>query len=133
MNAIQQTGGCRVAPEGPRGVDERRVSFVPAVDVLETAEAVTIVADTPGARPQDIELEFESGVLTVTAPVTDRAPDGGRRVLREYEIGDFKRSFRIGPSIDSGRISASATGGVLTVTLPKSEAARARRIDVHEG
>ncbi|MDX2115785.1 MAG: Hsp20/alpha crystallin family protein [Planctomycetota bacterium] len=112
----------------------KRVStFRPGVDVFESAEAFTIIADIPGVKPEQVELDFEQNVLNLSARVAPRGPSHEDRAVRlaaEYPVGDFERTFRFDDSIDTQNASATCVDGVLTVTVPKSESARRRRIPV---
>ena len=83
----------------------------------------------PGARPEDVDLHYEHGELTLRARVQPRS-EAKRLLLQEYEEGDFFRAFNIHESIDASRISAECKNGVLTVHLPKAEAAKPRQISV---
>jgi HSP20 family molecular chaperone IbpA len=83
----------------------------------------------PGARSEDIEINFEDGALTIYAKVNER-PTAGPVLLREYGVGDFRRTFRVSEQIDASRISAQCNNGVLTLHLPKAERARPRKIQV---
>jgi len=108
---------------------ERCVTFTPRADILETAEELRLLLDMPGVRPEDVEVQFERGELAVHgrwAPV-ERA---GKLLAAEYEVGDYYRAFLIGQEVDAEKINAELKNGVLTVHLPKSAAARARRIAV---
>src|SRR4051812_8941822 len=93
-------------------------TFTPTVDIRENADAYFLVADVPGATPEGVDLTVEQGVLTLRASVPARDPEGARRVVREYGIGSYERSFRIGEGIDTQKISADLKNGVLTLTLP---------------
>lgn len=105
------------------------VHFTPRVDILETENELTLYAEVPGARSQDVDLHYEQGELTLQAKVQRRST-GKRVLLQEYDEGDFYRAFNIHESIDASRISAECKNGVLTVHLPKAEAARPRQIAV---
>ena len=111
-------------PESTRGA-----AFTPRVDIVETASELTLFADIPGVSPEDVHLHYENGELMLQGRATRRLT-GKRRLLQEYEEGDFYRAFNIYESIDSQRISAECKQGVLTVHLPKVEAARPRQISV---
>jgi HSP20 family protein len=112
-------------PEATRG----GVFFTPRVDIVETDSELTLFAEVPGVRPDDVDLRYEKGELLLHARVQ---PRGQRRtaLLQEYEEGDFFRAFTIHESIDAGRISAECKNGILTVHLPKVEAVRPRQIAV---
>lgn len=104
--------------------------FRPNVDIVEGKDALTIMADLPGSSPEKIDLDFENGKLTIRAQVEKRQPDRGTFLLREYGVGDFVRSFEISEQIDAAKISADYTNGVLTLTLPRAETAKPRKIAV---
>jgi HSP20 family protein len=112
-------------PEATRG----GVFFTPRVDIFETKDELTLYAEVPGARPEDVELHYEKGELVLHARVKPRRGEQPM-LLQEYEDGDFYRAFTIHESIDAGRITAECKNGVLTVHLPKAEAARPRQITV---
>lgn len=104
--------------------------FVPAVDILETDDELRLLVDLPGVTPGDVDLRFEQGELTISAPVAQRQPEGTRFLVCEYGVGPFERTFRVSESIDAARIAAEMTDGVLTLHLPKSESAKPRKIAV---
>lgn len=127
---------CRTAPAST--VAERKTpgvksvsTFRPPVDVIEEPTEFRIVADVPGASPQDIEIEYEAGTLTMTARVTPRTiGENVQPLVQEYGVGDYRRTFRISDAVDPAAATADYTEGVLTVRLPKTEQARRRKIDV---
>jgi HSP20 family molecular chaperone IbpA len=104
--------------------------YAPTVDILETPDELLLLADVPGARPEDIEINFERGQLTLIARVQPRQDERTNYVLREYGVGNFARTFQIGEGIDASRIQAEVAAGVLKLHLPKAEAARSRKIKV---
>ena len=112
-------------PEATRG----GFYFTPRVDILETDKELTLFAEMPGVRPEDVNLRYENGELVLHGKVQPRPP-GRPMLLHEYEEGDFYRVFRIDESVDATKIEAEARNGVLTVHLPKVEAARPRQINV---
>ena len=105
------------------------VSFTPRVDIYETEKELVLQADVPGVRPEDVDLRYEQGELILYGKVPPRHR-GRTNLLNEYQVGDFYRAFAIHESIDSSKISAECKNGVLTVHLPKAEAARPRQINV---
>jgi HSP20 family protein len=89
-----------------------------------------IHADIPGASAESIDVDFEDGLLTISAQVPER--NGNREyLLREYEIGDYRRTFRVSEAIDVSQITAEFKDGVLTLRLPKSANVKARKISVN--
>ncbi len=103
--------------------------YAPPVDIFEDEKELTLYADLPGVRPEDVELKYERGELVLHGRVRPRQRPG-RLLLGEYQEGDFYRVFQIHESIDSTKITAECKNGVLIVHLPKAEAARPRQIQV---
>jgi len=108
-------------------------TYIPAVDILEKDDELLLLADVPGVRHEDIDINYERGELRIVARVTPRQDPQVNYLLREYGVGDFERTFRIGEGIDASKIAAEVSGGVLTLHLPKSAAARTRKIEVKAG
>lgn len=108
-------------------------TYVPAVDILEQGDELLLRADVPGARADDIDIQYERGTLTIAARVAPRGDPNRTWVLREYGVGDFVRTFQVGEGIDAQKISAEVRDGVLTLHLPKAESARTRKITVRGG
>ena len=105
--------------------------WVPAVDVRETNDAIEVVAELPGLRPEDVEVSIENNVLSFSGEKKDTERNGeGEYHLVERRSGRFERSFTLPRTVDAERISARFENGLLTVTLPKAEAARPRRVEV---
>ncbi len=114
-------------PEQTRG----GVFFTPLVDIYENDKELTLYADLPGVRPEDLSLRYEQGELVLHAKVRSRYQENERGfLLSEYEVGDFYRAFAIHESIDAGKISAEFKNGVLAVHLPKMAEAQPRQIAV---
>jgi HSP20 family protein len=105
------------------------VSYTPRVDILETEDDIRIFADMPGCQPNDIDIEFEGGQLEITGKCPPRQ-ENVEYLLREYGVGNYHRAFTISEAIDPDHIQAAYAQGVLTLTLPKSPAAKPKRISV---
>lgn len=112
------------SPESTRG----GYYFTPRVDIYEKEDELLLLADVPGVRAEDVDLRYERGELLLHARVRNRQPD--QFALQEFETGDFYRVFHIHESIDSTKIAAECKHGVLTVHLPKVEAARPKQVKV---
>lgn len=107
--------------------------FTPATDILESESAITVLADMPGVKSEDLVIDLRDNVLTIEGRVAKVEGENERVVLREYETGSFRREFRLTNLIDQARIDASLKDGILRLTLPKAEAARPRKIEVRAG
>ncbi len=104
--------------------------YRPRVDIVEGADELTVFADMPGLSSDQIDIDFERGILQIFGRVPSRQPEGAKFQRREYGVGDFYRSFQVSEEIDASRISADYSQGVLTLHLPKSSAAKPRKIAV---
>lgn len=111
-------------------MQQNRPVFTPTIDVRDLGEGKgwQVIADIPGADPQSIDVRCEDDVLTLYAHVPARWPTEATPRHAEYNIGDYRRTMRIGEDVDVERISAEYTSGVLTLTLPRVARAQARRI-----
>jgi HSP20 family protein len=108
---------------------EAAVVARPRVDIVETEQELILLADLPGVRPTDVDVRFENGELTIHGRRTP-INAGKRRALWEYEPAHYHRAFRLTEDVAADRIEAELKNGVLTVRLPKAEAAKPRRIAV---
>ncbi len=103
----------------------------PAVDVTENGRHYTIKADMPAVKKEDIKVTVKNGVLELTGErksEKEEKDEKHHRIERSY--GRFLRTFRLPEDADAAGIQAKCSDGVLTVTLPKSEQARAKEIAV---
>jgi HSP20 family protein len=119
-------------PTAPFNNGHGRV-WVPALDIVEKPDAYLVFADLPGVDRSQIELSFEQNVLTIRGtkkPGID-ARNGELRVYAAERVsGTFERAVRLPEFVDGDRISADFSNGVLTVTVPKAQAAQARKIEI---
>ncbi|MBC7359591.1 MAG: Hsp20/alpha crystallin family protein [Desulfacinum sp.] len=106
--------------------------YVPAVDIYESEEALTVVADMPGVAPENVDIDLRDDQLTIRGTVTVEG-NGETVLLREYGVGDYYRQFTLGRIIDQSKIEAAMKDGVLTLTLPKVDKAKPRKITVKTG
>jgi HSP20 family protein len=105
--------------------------WVPPVDVFEDKDAVRIVAELPGVKPEDVQISLENNVLTVRGEKRQTAEENSDRVHRyERYYGIFERSFSVPTTVDAEHIKATYDLGVLTIRLPKMERAKPRQIEI---
>lgn len=107
-----------------------RTTFIPRADISETDEKVLVIVDMPGGNEDTIDITLENNILSITGKSTFEAPEGYSLVFNEYESGDYERSFRITDQIDRQKIDALYKDGVLYLTLPKAEKAKAQKIKI---
>lgn len=110
-----------------------RVVFTPAVDILEDANNLYIYADMPGADDKGVNITLENDVLTIEAQVGEMTFDKHSKTYAEYGIGDFHRAFTLNEAIERDKIEAKMKNGVLSIVLPKAEAAKTRSIPIKAG
>jgi len=110
---------------------ESTAAWIPAVDVFETAEGLRIIAELPGVKPEQVKVAVEQGVLTLRGE-KDQHAEAQTEAVHRYErsYGMFQRSFQLPSSVDAERIDAKLEQGVLTISLPKAEKAKAKEIAV---
>ena len=107
--------------------------FTPSVDIFETEKAITLLADMPGVKAQDLNVDLRDDTLTLIGDVGPGVATPGEKVHQEYETGRYYRQFSLSEVIDQDRIDAKLSDGVLRLTLPKVEKATPRRITVNVG
>lgn len=108
-------------------------AWTPVVDIIEEADAIRIVAELPGVKPEDVKISLE-GLLTISGKKEQVAEEKAEKVHRYERIyGAFERSFTIPATVDVERIKAQYDVGVLTLTLPKSEKAKPRQVEIEVG
>jgi HSP20 family protein len=128
MNTLTQTNQRPAAGNG--GSATQRVSYVtPVANILETADGYTLEAEMAGVNKEGLEVTVENGELVIVGRRADRETPG-TAVYRESRPLDYRRVFDLDPSIDTSRITAKIDQGVLTLTLPKAEEVKPRRIQV---
>ncbi len=104
-----------------------------ALDVVETDSAYTVTTALPGVKAEDITVNLNEGVLTVSAEIPQRVSEqkeGERVLLRERTWGKFSRTLRLPNVIDNDSVEATFENGLLTLTLPKAQSALPRTIPV---
>ena len=116
---------------GPREVATSETSWVPAVDISETKDAVIVKAEVPGMEPKDIDISLSGDILTIKGEKRQQTEEKDENFHRiETRYGAFSRSIRIPVPVDADRIEAKYEKGVLKVTLPKREEVKPKRIEV---
>lgn len=130
------TTGQELQVQEKREVEKRQEStvparvYVPVTDIFETDSALMLTLEMPGVDRENVEVRLESGVLTIEGKINFAKYEGLHPVYTEYNVGNYARSFELSSHIDQDRISADLKDGVVTLTLPKAEKAKPRRITV---
>ena len=104
--------------------------FTPAVDIFESEEEITLLADMPGVPSDGVTIDLHNDELKVMGEVEPQGSENETSLVREYETGRFHRHFSLSDRVDQDKISASMKDGVLRLVLPKVEKAKPRKIEV---
>jgi HSP20 family molecular chaperone IbpA len=110
-----------------------RLTYNPAVDILEDADNLYIYADMPGADDKSVNVSLENDVLTIEAQAQDVSFDKHDITYAEYGVGDYYRAFTLNETVDRDKIEARMKNGVLNIVLPKAEAVKPRSIPIKVG
>jgi len=105
--------------------------FSPALDVEENDNEFTLHVEVPGVKPDDVEVSIEENVLTIAGArdfYDEKSTEGFRRIERRF--GRFHRAVRLPDRVDPERVVAAYKDGLLTITVPKSESAKPRRVAI---
>lgn len=116
----------------PSEVPQRAV-FTPPIDIYEDENGLVLYADLPGVTAESLDLQVQDNKLTLFGRVTQTVEPNAEVLHREYETGDFLRSFILSDEVDHERISAGLNNGVLKVVLPRIERGPARQISIQTG
>lgn len=104
--------------------------FIPAVDIFESEEELTLMAEMPGVDQEGLHIDLNDSQISISGEVAELVAPQERILLKEFETGRYYRQFSLSDVIDQNKISAHLKNGVLKVILPKIEKAKPRRIEV---
>ena len=102
----------------------------PAVDIYEREDDLIVVCDLPGVAKEGVSVDVDNNTLTIKGSTIEREEDISKEIHREYILEDYYRQFKLSEQVDQAKISAELKNGVLTITLPKAEKAKPRKIDI---
>ena len=127
----EKTVAARTPERAPSSREDTRSQeryVIPPVDIFETANGLVVKADLPGVAREGLEVRVDNNLLTIRGKAAHAAP--GEAIYREYGLASFFRQFELNDKVDQTKISAELKHGVLTLSLPKAEEAKPRRIEV---
>lgn len=132
MSSELQTRGDRAATNRT-GTNAPAPHVVPPVDVFEDESGITLLADLPGVSRERLGVRVEGESLLIEGTVDVAGPKDMDMVYGEAQVPAYRREFTLSRELDASRIEAQLKDGVLRLTIPKSEEARPRRIEVRVG
>ena len=135
MNSDIQTAGrgssADVTRSNGKGDQRQQPEVIPPVDIFEDDTGITVLADLPGASREQLGVRVDGDNLIIEASAnTISVPQGMELIYSEAQFPSYRRQFTLSRELDPSRIEASLKDGVLRLTIPKSEQARPRQIEV---
>ena len=116
------------------GVGDEMAARALPLDVVQHEEDVVVRASLPGVKTDDVEITVEDGVLTITtADESQPEEQDGRYLVRERRSGKYHRALRLPDTVDADKAETQYVDGVLTITFPKVEAKKAKRLEIKAG
>ena len=109
---------------------ERESWIAPLVDIYETQDDYFLSAQMPGVKKEDVKIKLEEGNLVIMGRIDYELNVNNKYVLKETEIGNFYRRFKISDSVDETKIDAKLENGVLNVKLPKHDRLKPKSIEI---
>jgi len=111
--------------------NQRREFVAPPVNIFETKDGYVLEAEMPGVNKQGLEITLEGNEVTIVGRRSNE-PWSGEPLFRECQRADLRRVFELDPAIDTAKVAAKIDQGILTLTLPKSERVKPRKITVND-
>lgn len=128
--AMTKTGSNAVQGQG-QGQKVPQQALMPAVDIVENDNGITLLADMPGVSKDRLTVRVDGENLTIEGSAEVQVPEQIELLHSEMRTPFFRRTFTLSRELDSSKIEASLRDGVLRMHIPKAEEARPRRIEVN--
>ncbi len=120
-----------VATDTAEPATGERTLFTPPVDIYDSEAGLVLIADLPGVSVKSLDLQVQNNRLTLLGRILNPVPPNARLIHKEYEVGDFLRSFILSEDVDHEHVTARLNDGVLEVVLPRAAKSTPRRIQVN--
>lgn len=109
----------------------RQMVTSPFTNMYDNGDNFTLQAEVPGLAKEDIQIKIQGNYLEISGKRNTERPEGYKAHRIEQQKTAFTRSFTLPTEVNVGSVSAELGDGILTLTLPKAEAAKARQIEIH--
>ena len=130
--ALQNRPSSELAQQqGPQPARYANATLTPPVDVVEDSTGITLYADLPGVPKENLKLQVEADALTIDAEAAMTMPDGLQSSHTEVGLARFHRVFTLSRELDTEKVTAELTQGVLKLRIPKAAHAQPRRISIN--
>jgi HSP20 family protein len=120
----------QTAVTGQTEATRNEPTLMPPVDVIEDAAGITLYADLPGVPKGKLSLQVEADTLTIEGEVVLDTPEGMEATHAEVSLPRYRRVFTLSKELDTGKVGAEFSNGVLKLRIPKAEHAQPRKIEV---
>lgn len=119
---------------GEKGFTARSATSVPGIDIAETDESLEVTTDLPGYKADEVDIEIRDNYLTISGKQSEENESEGRNGKKYHRVerrkGSFSRSVRLPCEVQPDKVDAKLSEGVLKVTMPKAEEAKAHKISI---
>ena len=112
------------------GIDFEKGAY-PKCNIIDLDESIDIIAEIPGLTKEDVSIKVEDGLLTLSGKSKEDQYKHAKFIKRELKHSSFRRSFKIGDTLDTSGIDATFEAGILTITIPKKEESKPRSIKIN--
>jgi HSP20 family protein len=129
--STEKANSTNAAGEKSLATRDESLYIAPPVDIFETDEALTVIADLPGVKSEEVDIRVEDNILTIKGKSGYRPSASTLR--EEFALHGYFRQFQLSDLIDQNKIFAESKNGVLTIKLPKAEKTKPRQIKVSMG
>lgn len=123
--------GLESAGEKSLATRDDTLYIAPPVDIFETDNELTVIADLPGVDKDEVDIRVEDSILTIRGRADYRPQT--EMLRQEFSLQGYYRQFQLSDEVDQDKISAECRNGVLTITLPKAEKSKPKQIKVKIG
>jgi HSP20 family protein len=110
--------------------NRNEAALLPPVDVIEDAQGITLYADLPGVPKDKLDLHVDADTITIQGTVSLDVPEGVEVTHAEVSLPQFRRVFTLSKELDSGKVAAEFSNGVLKLRIPKAEHAQPRKVQI---
>ncbi len=107
--------------------------IIPEVDIYEKEDEFVVKAEMPGVEKENVDIDVADGKLVLTGELPEEYSKIGEEselTYQEFALANYKRTFEVGNSVDTDKISAKMDAGILTLNLPKSEKIKPKKIQI---
>ncbi len=120
----------QITKHSDRNLEKKDYCLIPPVDIYETDNEFVLKTDMPGVSKDNVEITFNNNELEINGTLHEADTAGENLTYREFTLCNYNRKFLISDKINAEGITASLENGVLTVTLPKREEAKPKKIEI---